>query len=261
VQLQRTLETIKGQGLGLAAISYDSVATLKAFADRQGITFPLLSDEGSATIKAWGLLNEQAAGRSAGIPHPGTFVLDARGTVISRAFEQAYQERDTAASILASLGSGPPAQGQPIAAQYVTVRATASDQTAAPGHRVTLLLDVTAGPKMHVYAPGQAGYVPIELTLEGSADFRSAPVRYPAPKPYRFAPLNETVQTYDGAFRLAQDVTLALTPALRQRANARETLTIRGTLDYQACDDKVCYRPDRVAVTWTIGLAPLGRVP
>src|SRR5690348_18027732 len=41
----------------LAAISYDSVPTLADFATRRGISFPLLSDAGSDTIKRYGILN------------------------------------------------------------------------------------------------------------------------------------------------------------------------------------------------------------
>ena len=29
-------------------------------------------------------------------------------------------------------------------------------------------------------------------------------------------------------------------------------LTIKGTLRYQACDDKVCFRPTNVPVEWTV---------
>jgi peroxiredoxin len=36
--------------MGMAAISYDPVATLADFSRRRGITFPLLSDAGSETI-------------------------------------------------------------------------------------------------------------------------------------------------------------------------------------------------------------------
>ena len=70
-------------GLGLVAISYDPVDTLKGFADKHGITFPLLSDAGSQTITAWGLINRDATGRTAGIPHPGTFVIAPNGRVSS----------------------------------------------------------------------------------------------------------------------------------------------------------------------------------
>ena len=37
MELQRNLDAIRQQGLGLAAISYDSVAVLKNFTDRQHI--------------------------------------------------------------------------------------------------------------------------------------------------------------------------------------------------------------------------------
>jgi hypothetical protein len=75
---------------------------------------------------------------------------------------------------------------------------------------------------------------------------------------FYYAPLRETVKVYDKPFRISQDVTLAATADLRRRAAAGEPLTITATLDYQACDDRVCYRPDSLTLTWTI---PLQRVP
>ena len=253
---------ITHQGLGLAAISYDSPAVLKAFSDKHGITFPLLSDEGSQTITAWGLLNREATGRTAGIPYPGTYVIDPKGVILSRAFETAYQERDSAASILAGLqgAATPPLPGTTqVQGQQVVLRVSATDTIAAPGHRITLIVDVTPGPKVHVYAPGQTGYIPVALTVDPSGDVKAGPARYPAPYDYVFAPLKETVKVFDRPFRIMQDVTLALTPALRQRATANETLTITGAVDYQACNDTVCFRPDHVPVRWTIALTPIER--
>ena len=43
MELQSNLEKIRARGLGVVAISYDSVAVLKNFAERRGITFPMLS--------------------------------------------------------------------------------------------------------------------------------------------------------------------------------------------------------------------------
>ena len=108
--MQDSAADLDARGIGLAAIGYDSPSTLKAFADARGITFPLLSDAGSATIKQYGLLNTEATGRAAGIPYPGTFVLDARGIVTARSFEAAYQERASAAALLGTVAAsgGPP---------------------------------------------------------------------------------------------------------------------------------------------------------
>lgn len=259
MELQRSVAQIKKQGFGLAAVSYDSRETLRAFAERYGISFPLLSDQGSKTIDAWGIRNREATGRSAGIPYPGTFIIDPRGVILARSFEEAYQERETAVSILARVGGVSPAlQGvTEVSSKYLTVRAGLSDSVAAPGHRVTLVLDVIPGKNIHVYAPGQPGYVGIAVKLDSSPDFRVHPPTYPAPREYVFAPLKETVKVYDRPFRILQDVTLALTPGLRQRAADRGTLVLTGTLEYQACDDKVCFRPDSLPLRWSLGLVPI----
>lgn len=36
-------------------------------------------------------------------------------------------------------------------------------------------------------------------------------------------------------------------------------LTIKGVLSYQACDDKVCFTPQSVPLTWTVTLRQLDR--
>src|SRR6185436_9060712 len=94
---------IRRSGMGLAAISYDPVAVLADFSQRRGITFPLLSDAGSAVIRNYGILNTTVPSSNQqqyGIPFPGTFILNVMGVVTSRVFEAAYQERNTISSIM-----------------------------------------------------------------------------------------------------------------------------------------------------------------
>jgi hypothetical protein len=216
-----------------------------------------MSDPGSKTIDAWGLRNQQATGREDGIPYPGTFLIDRQGRVVERAFEANYRERITGASLLARLGVKVEQAGATsVAGKQVTARVGTSDAEVAPGKRLTLIVDVTPGPKMHVYAPQQQGYIPVSLALAESPDYRAAEAKFPPPGTYFFEPLKETVKVYDAPFRLTQEITLALTRELRQRAAARETMTIMGELAYQACDDAVCYRPDTIRLTWTVNLVP-----
>lgn len=261
MELQRHLDDIRSRGLGLAAISYDSPATLKAFAAKHGITFPLLSDRGSATIRRWGILNAEADGPAAGIPHPGTFVVDTRGRIVSRVFEEGYQVRQTAPALLAALlpdGVQAARAARTIEGRQLAVTLSQSDLSAAPGTKLSLYADVVPGPKMHVYAPEQTGgYIRITLALDDEPGVSLAEPVFPKASDYHFAPLDETFKVFDAPFRIRQDVTVVLTPELRKRAAARQTLTLRGTLRYQACDDTVCYRPDQVPVTWTIALQPL----
>jgi hypothetical protein len=256
VQLQQSVPDLQKRGLGLAAISYDPPATLKAFADQRGITFPLLSDAGSATIKQYSLLNAEAAGRFAGIPYPGTFVVDARGVVVTRSFEEAYQERASAASLLArGAAPGTGVAGQKADTRHLTLTASVSDPVVAPGTRFSLVIDVTPKPKMHVYSPEQTTYIPIALTLEPNEALKVHAPSFPKAETYVFEPLKETQLVFSRPFRIVQDVTVPFTPALRTRAlQAGATLTITGTLRYQACDDTVCYLPATVPLTWKIPL-------
>ena len=246
-------------GYGLVAISYDSTETLKGFAEKYAITFPLLSDTGSKTITEWGLLNPEATGRTAGIPHPGTFIINRAGTIVSRSFEQPYQERRSATSILSQLSGARPGGTATIRGAHVALAVTASDAVVALGHRITLSVRVTPDAKNHVYAPGQKGYIPVALTLSDDAAFKTFPAKYPPSSAYTFAPLKETVQVYSKPFTITQDVTLTLTADMRAKAARGEVLTIKGSLEYQACDDKVCHRPETLPVEWSVTLSPLVR--
>ena len=249
---------LEKRGIGLAAISYDAPSTLKAFAAARGITFPLLSDAGSATIRRYQILNTEATGKGAGIPYPGTFVLDARGVVTARSFEAAYQERASPASILDS-ASGPARGDAKTETAHLFVSATASDRRVAPGTRIALFVDIAPKPKMHVYAPGQPDVIPVSLKLD-ARDVRPHAAQFPRPERYFFQPLDETQLVYSKPFRIVQHVTVSLSPALHERARADgATLTITGAVQYQACDDAICYTPVTVPVTWTIGLRGMER--
>ena len=139
--------------------------------------------------------------------------------------------------------------------KHLTVAASAAPAAVAPGKRVTLAIDVSPKPKMHVYSPGQEGYIAISLTLEPNPAFTAAKAKYPAGEKLFMPVLKETQLVYAKPFRIVQDLTLASTPALRQQAAAGTPLTIKGTLRYQACDDTICYIPATVPLTWTVALA------
>lgn len=81
MQLQKDLKQINEAGIQVVAISYDSVEILKKFSEQEEVTFPLLSDADSATIKAFGILNENARGRQSGVPNPCTFLVGKDGKV------------------------------------------------------------------------------------------------------------------------------------------------------------------------------------
>jgi Thiol:disulfide interchange protein DsbD, N-terminal len=142
-----------------------------------------------------------------------------------------------------------------VKAKYLRVALRLPQKPANPGDRVTLIADITPGASMHVYAPEQSGYIPVALKLVASPDYTGPAAKFPASTNFFYEPLKETVKVYDKPFRIQQDVTIARRPAVLRRAQTGEALTVSGALSYQACDDAVCYRPDSVAVAWTIALA------
>lgn len=87
------------------AISYDSTQILKRFATKHSIFYPLLSDVGSKTIDAYGIRNKEAAGRTNGIPYPGTFIIKADGAIHSKLFLEGYKERHTTEALVQALKS------------------------------------------------------------------------------------------------------------------------------------------------------------
>ena len=100
MQLQTDLKEIEATGVQVVAVSYDSADVLAGFAEKQKITFPLLSDAGSKTITAYGLLNKDAKGKAEGIPYPGTMVIDREGVIRAKLFLDGYKDRATSEAII-----------------------------------------------------------------------------------------------------------------------------------------------------------------
>lgn len=264
MELERRREAIRVRGLGIAAISYDSVEILREFATRKGIGFPLLSDPDSAVIGRYGLLNPDypPGDRAHGVPYPGTFVSDSAGVVQSRFFEKTYAERRTAASVLTLAGDTPGDAVQTLANSAFSLRTSLSNATASPGQRVTLVLDFEMREAMHAYAPGVTGYRALALHLDPQPLVTAHDTVFPPARPYHFAPLDETVPVFEGRFRVTRDVTLAAgrDPVLAEALKAPEPgFELRGTLEYQACSDRVCYPPAALPLAWAVKLAPLDR--
>jgi hypothetical protein len=137
---------------------------------------------------------------------------------------------------------------------HISVATSVRPAVAAPGARVTLNVDVTPKPKMHVYSPAQKGYIPVALTLDPGGWFKAQTPVFPKPESYYFAPLKETQLVYSKPFRIVQELTLGSAADLRNAPAASGALTIGGTLRYQACDDAICYLPKTLPLSWTIRL-------
>ena len=129
---------------------------------------------------------------------------------------------------------------------HLSFTARLSSAVAVPGKRISVRLDITPKPGMHVYAPN-TDYQAITVSLASEPPAKVHDTVYPKPTPYLFAPLDETVLVYSAPFRLVRDITPArMAPGSRLRLTA--------SVEYQACDDSVCYVPVSVPLAWTLGV-------
>jgi DsbC/DsbD-like thiol-disulfide interchange protein len=132
--------------------------------------------------------------------------------------------------------------------KHATITTASSTVTPAPGAKIALFVDVTPNPGLHVYAPGAKDYLPVNVTLKPQPSLKIGKLTYPKAETMFFEPLNETVPVYQKAFRLTQDVTVG------KSVKPGSTVSVAGTLEFQACDDKVCFVPESVPVEWTVAV-------
>ncbi|HJN45313.1 MAG: protein-disulfide reductase DsbD family protein [Vicinamibacterales bacterium] len=136
----------------------------------------------------------------------------------------------------------------------------ATDGTVAPGNRFSLVVDVTPKDGMHVYAPGDHTYRVISLRVDTPDFIRANEVTYPESENYHFEPLDERVEVYERPFSLVQEVAIPMNREIAGlAAQPGATLTIEGALEYQACDDAICYTPVDLPVSWTFNWRSLVR--
>ncbi len=283
MELQERMEELESSGIGFAAISYDSVEVLADFAQRRGITFPLLSDDDSSVITEFGILNTVAAeglGPNAedpgvqadvakyvsmfgasqmivGTPYPGTFMVDNQGRVTSRFFEEFYRERNTTTNVMLKLGVGvSPIEAVEGSTAHLKFSAYPSNSSVTVGTRFSLALEVEPGENMHVYAPGadDMGYRVIGFNLAPNPLARYEPVQYPESEIYHFEPLDEHVPVYQERFMLLQEIVMNGDAEAESTMAELGALTLSGTLDYQACNDEICFLPQSIPVSFTLDL-------
>ena len=262
MELEKNKDEFGKLGLGVAGVSYDSEAVLHNFSERKGVHFPLLSDPESKIVRELGILNETVDNKSPqfGIPHPGSFVLDSKGVIVAKYFEDDYRERYTSLDLLMhQFGVVPSEVKSEVEGKQLKLTATASNAVVTVGQRIALALDIELKPNMHVYAPGVSGYIPIDWTIKESDAAATHEISFPKSTMLNLPAINETVPVYTGRFRLTRDITIAAADKVKPLADASGRFTVEGILHYQACDDHICYIPQNLPVKWTLQFQDLDR--
>ena len=143
-------------------------------------------------------------------------------------------------ALLAQLSTLAPKPG------HATITPSPADVAGKAGGTVSLFVDVTPKTGMHVYAPGSKDYIAITVKLNPQAEIKTGKLVYPRSELVELA--GERVPVFQKPFRLTLPVSLA------KSAQPGATVAVTGTVNYQACDDKVCYPPESAPVAWTIAV-------
>ncbi len=238
------------------SIFSEPVETLARFAQEFGITYPLLSDEGSRVIREFGILNTLIQPEEAiyGIPYPGSYLVDENGRVIEKYFHREYQIRETAPTILQSgfhvpvdltrfLGTGSQLPGA-----QVSVSLAARELRFM--QRADLYVHLQLAEGLHVYGqPVPDGYYATEVKVHGPEGLRIGKPGYPPTRPLRVAGLPEEFHIFEGDL----DIVVPLVWAAREGESVPIDIEVR----YQACSDVECFLPETVRLHLDV---PIGRL-
>lgn len=137
---------------------------------------------------------------------------------------------------------------KPSTLQHVTVAAASSASSISPGRTVTLWAEVTPKPNIHVYASDSQGLTPVTLVITPRTGMTIGKVRYPVPELSPTLGVSDPVPIYRKPFRLAQPITLAAP------LKAGDVVAIAGVVNYQACDDRLCYPVASMPISWTVNV-------
>jgi AhpC/TSA family/Thiol:disulfide interchange protein DsbD, N-terminal len=258
VQLQNAKQRFEAQGIQIAAISYDSHAILKEFADRLKIDYPLLSDPDSTVIQRFHVLNQKAAGINKGMALPGFFYIDKDGVICEKYFEASYADRFTPNNVIAKLFPELTVEvTRKVDEPHLGLELAQSDRTVIPGNRLSLTVVVQLPPDVHVYAPGVQGYKPIQLRVEPSPVIRLASSSYPVESTLYLEAIKEQVPVFTGRFRIVQDVKVVASKAMTEwLGTTGKLIQVNGELQYQVCDKTLCYPPASIPVSWQLQVLP-----
>lgn len=267
VELQRVLPELRAAGFALYAISYDTQEQLRNFADRQGISYPLLSDIGSVVIKRYGILNtlispDEPGHRWYGIPFPGTYVTDEEGVVLRKFFNQHHAIRESGETlrdqVLGRISENAADRAVTLNEGDIEVKVFLREPDLKLEIVSAIYCRIKLPKGLHIYAdPVPDGFIATRVQIEPTKGLRIGSTIYPVSEEYEMPALGLLFNVYTGTVDICIPVTL--TSELVKLGHNREvdSISIATKVNYQACDDTICLTPRELVIRFD---APIGDV-
>lgn len=115
---------------------------------------------------------------------------------------------------------------------------------AGPDGTLILRLTVSPDPTIHVYAPGPTGSTGPALTFSPESGIQPIGVDLPPGETFVSSATGDEILAYRQPFTMAQHVRVRGTSA------AGGPRHVSAVLRYQACTDRVCFKPERIRLDW-----------
>ena len=159
--------------------------------------------------------------------------------------------RHAATLLVVGLLAGAPPLGAQSRAPKAVLTPTVDPATVRHGKSAKLLLKVVLPEEIHIQSnkPRDEAFFPTALVLTPPPGVTIAATSYPPAVDFKQEGQSELLAVFEKTFTVT--ATLAIAASVKPGA-----LVVPGRFDYQACDDKVCYRPVKSDVTWTLTVTP-----
>ena len=139
-----------------------------------------------------------------------------------------------------------------VSTPHLDLTSHLNPQVVIPGEEFSLVLDIVPSSQMHIYAPSVTKYKPLMLTFQPGLVLGA--LEFPESEDYYFEPLDEHVDVYMKPFRIVQKLVVDMSGDVTGSLDDVSSMEIKATLQYQACDETVCYSPRVVPLVWAVQL-------
>jgi AhpC/TSA family/Disulphide bond corrector protein DsbC len=251
-----TLPTLKSLGINAAAVTFDSREILWNFAETYKIDYPLLSDEGSDVIRAFGILNTNIPEDHKmmyGMPWPGDYLIAPDRTVRDKLFDRDYQYRPSASAIVIRHFNLMQANSVELETDWLSATVGLSTDRCFAGQDLTSQLSIQLKPGWHIYGePLPPSYQPTRLNFSGPLVGEQS-LELPSAKPMMLAAIGEALPVFEDQLTAFGKLQIRWSPPvpvkfLESFGSFIEPgdYKISGQLKFQACSAKTCEPPQAI---------------
>jgi Disulphide bond corrector protein DsbC len=115
--------------------------------------------------------------------------------------------------------------------------------------KAAVVAEIASGYHVNDHVPSLDYLIPTVVTLPPAPPLTVGDIKYPRGSPQKFSFLDTPISVYQGKLVIGAEI--QVTPGARSGR-----YTLKGSLDYQACNDQACLPPTSLPLTLTVKVVP-----